>query len=489
MATTRRDFLKTTGLASAGLAVGGTTLNAKSMSRISGAGDKINLACIGIGYQGGNDINSLYNTGYCNIVALCDIDLGASHTRASMDKFPEAKQFTDFRVMFDKMANEIDAVLVAIPDFAHYCAAIHAISLGKHVYVEKPLCRTFNEAELLMKAAREHPDVVTQMGNQGHSGENYFQFKAWKEAGIIKDVTAVTAHMNSSRRWHPWDSRIFKYPAPQPIPAGCDWDTWNMSNWYHEFNEKYHPGNWRSWFDLGMGALGDWGAHLLDTVHQFLELGLPYEIDPVMLKQHNDYFFPMSSTLKFKFAARGKMPACDITWYDGIDNLPPLPKGYGGAAAVDSDIPFSGGAAEGMTEAQKKQMKAKMTQEKRKLNPGKIIYSKTLTFKGGSHSSPLTIIPEEKARAMAKKLPEVPKSPSNHYANFLLACLGKEKARSPFEIAAPLSEVFCLGVAAQRFNTKLLFDTTTKQITNNKFANAYLVGTPPRKGWEDYYKI
>jgi len=124
-----------------------------------------------------------------------------------------------------------------------------------------------------------------------------------------------------------------------------------------------------------------------------------------------------------------------------------------------------------------------------KLNPGKIIYSKELTFKGGSHGSTLSIIPAEKAKEMASKLPEVPKSPSNHYANFLKACKGEEKTRSPFEIAGPLSQIFSLGVMAQKLNTKLVFDRDTKNITNNKLANDLLVGLPPRKGWEQYYKV
>ena len=124
-----------------------------------------------------------------------------------------------------------------------------------------------------------------------------------------------------------------------------------------------------------------------------------------------------------------------------------------------------------------------------KLPPGKIIYSKNLTFKGRTHSKPLEIIQNAKAKEMNLKLPTVPESPSDHFANFLLACQGKEKARSPFSIGGPLSQVFTLGVLAQRLSTKLLFDRETKQITNNKIANEMLVGTPPRKGWEEYYKL
>jgi hypothetical protein len=470
--TTRRSFIKTAGLASAGFALGGARFSAASYNRIIGANDRVDLACVGVGYQGGSDINSFAATGHANIVALCDIDMGAKHTQESIAKYPDATQFRDFRDMFDKMGNKFDAVCAGIPDFAHYPVAIQAIKEGKHIFVEKPMCRTFLEGELMIKAAKEHPKVVTQMGNQGHSEANYFQFKAWKDAGIIKDVTAVTAHMNSARRWHEWDSSIYKYPDPQPMPEGIDWDTWNMAVRYHEYNDRYHRGNWRCWYDLGMGALGDWGAHILDTIHEFLELGLPYEVNPLLLKEHNDYFYPKSSTLLFRFAARKKMPALDITWYDGLDNIPEVPDGYG-QVEVDPNIPpIAGGKL-----------------QPQKLNPGKEIYSKTLTFKGGSHGSTLSIIPDAKAKEMEPKLPDVPKSPSNHYANFLLACQGKEKTRSPFEIAGPLSQVFCLGVMAQRLGRKIVFDTVNKQVKNDPFANAFLAGEPPRKGWEAYYNV
>jgi hypothetical protein len=166
------------------------------------------------------------------------------------------------------------------------------------------------------------------------------------------------------------------------------------------------------------------------------------------------------------------MPPCVVTWYDGLDNLPPVPAGYGNVVLDPNIPPPSNGQI-----------------APSKLNPGKIIYSKELTFKGGSHGSTLSIIPEEKAAEMASKLPTVPQSPSNHFANFLLACKGQEKTRSPFEIAGPLSQVFCLGVLAQQLNTKLIFDPKTKQITNNQLANQLLVGTEPCKDWKQYYRL
>lgn len=469
----RRNFLKTAGMATAGLSLGSVSpLTAAQMKNVKGSNRKVNLAHIGIGNRGEQIMNDFERTGMANVVALCDIDMGAPHTQKMMNKYPKAKRFQDFREMFDKMGNEIDAVAVATPDHSHFPICMMAMAYGKHVYVEKPMARTFMEAELMMQAARKYPNVVTQVGNQGHSDANYFQFKAWMDAGIIKDVTAVSAHMNNPRRWHTWDTNIYKLPDAEPIPSTLDWKNWMCAVPYHEYSKMYHNGEWRSWFDLGMGALGDWGAHILDTIHEFLELGLPYEIDAVKLTGHNDYFFPMSSTILFKFPNRRDMPPVDVTWYDGVDNLPPIPAGYGQSELAD-DIPASGAG----------EIKAT------KINPGKIIYTKDLIFKGGSHGSTLSIIPEEKAKAMASKLPEVPKSPSNHFENFLLACMGEEKTRSPFEIHGPLSQVFSLGVIAQRLNTKLYFDSRTKQITNNPFANAMLTGLPPRKGWEDFYKV
>jgi len=471
----RRSFLKNAMLLSAATALPTIWIKASGKtapaSGLASAGERVNLACIGIGNQGGSDVMSLFNTGLANIVALCDVDMGAPHTLKVLEKFPDVPRFQDFRTMFDKMGSQIEAVSVGVPDHSHFPISMLAMSLGKAVYVEKPMARTFNEVELMMKAARKY-NVVTQMGNQGHSEANYFQFKAWTEAGIIKDVTAITAHMNSARRWHGWDTKITKFPAAEPIPATMDWDIWHSDVKMHDYNHDYVNGQWRCWYDFGMGALGDWGAHIIDTAHQFLNLGLPYEVNPIKLEGHNSFFFPMSSTISFKFPKRGNMPPCDITWYDGVNNIPQVPEGFG-TTELDPNIP--------PTSVGKIQPA--------KLNPGKEIYSKDLTFKGGSHGSTLSIIPAEKAKEMASKLPEVPQSPSNHYANFLKAVKGEEKTRSPFEIAGPLSQVFNLGVLAQRLNTKLEFDRDKKQITNNKMANEMLVGAPPRKGWEQYYKI
>jgi predicted dehydrogenase len=474
--SSRRIFLKQALALSAMAAVPAVitrNVSAKGMPemRLAAPGERVNLACVGIGNRGGEIINALYATGLANIVALCDVDMGAPHTLKILEKFPDVPRFQDFRKMFDAMGNQIEAVSVGVPDHSHFPVCMMAMSLGKHVYVEKPMARTFNEVELLMKAARKY-NVVTQMGNQGHSEANYFQFKAWVDAGIIKDVTAITAHMNSARRWHGWDTSISKFPDGQPVPDTLDWDTWLSATPYHDYHKDFVNGQWRCWYNFGLGALGDWGAHIIDTAHEFLNLGLPEEITPLKLEGHNSFFFPQSSTISFKFPRRKNMPPVEITWYDGVNNVPQVPEGYG-VSELDPNIPP---ASNGKIQPAK-------------LNPGKIIYSKDLIFKGGSHGSTLSIIPVEKAKEMASKLPEVPASPSNHFKNFLLACKGQEKTRSPFELAGPLSQVFSLGVMAQWLNRPLHFDRETKQITNDKLANDLLTGPPPRKGWDSFYKV
>lgn len=470
----RRQFLKHAAALSATTVIPSLFTNkikSETKNTVLINNEKINLAFIGIGNRGNEVAKEFIKTGLCNITVLCDVDMGAKHTLEITNMLPEALRFKDFRKMFDNSANKFDAVVICTPDHSHFPITMEAMAHGKHVYVEKPLARTFYECELLMQAEKKY-GVITQMGNQGHSEANYFQFKAWKDAGIIKDVTAVTAHMNNPRRWHEWDPKMNNYPAAETLPPDLDWDTWLSAAHFHAYNKDYHNGQWRCWYDFGMGALGDWGAHILDTVHEFLELGLPEEINPVYLKDHNPFFYPMSSTIIFKFPERKNMPALDITWYDGLDNIPPVPEGYG-VSQLDPNIPSVAGGKI----------------QPSKLNPGKEIYSKTLTFKGGSHGSTLSIIPEQKAKELAPTLPEIPESPSNHCANFLLSCMGKEKPRSPFSVAGPLSQVFCLGVISQWTGEKLIFNRETKQITNNPMANQLIWGAVPRKGWEDYYKL
>jgi predicted dehydrogenase len=459
----RRSFLKGV------LATGAVSLFAPHLLRAGGSNNKVNLACIGIGNRGAEDFKCFVDTGMVNFVAFCDTDMGAPHTQKVLKQFPDVPRFQDFRKMFDKMGKDIDAVCVAVPDFSHFAIAMLAMSLGKHVYCEKPMGHSFRQVELMMAAEKKYK-VAAQMGNQGHSEANYFQFKAWTEAGIIKNVTKITAYMNSARRWH--GMKVDGYLPEQPVPESLDWDCWLTTAEFHKYNKGYVNGDWRSWFDFGNGALGDWGAHIFDTAHEFLQLGLPTEVEAVKLDGYSPFIFPQASTLAFRFPARGEKPPVELTWYDGQQNLPPLPDNLG-ESVVDANIPPP----------------SKGSLDTKKRPPGKVIYGEGLTFKGGSHAATLQIIPAEKAKEMASKLPHVPKSPSNHYVNFLRACKGEEKCRSNFAVAGPLCQAMALGVIAQRVNAKLAFDPATKQITNHKLANELLAGVPPRKDWEQFYKL
>lgn len=444
----RRQFLVTAAAAGASLALLPRKLRAQA------AAPKLAMAFIGIGHQGRDMAKTFLDTGLVEPIAFCDVDMEGAHTTEIRDLRPDVPRFQDFRVLFEKMGKKFDAVVIAVPDHAHFPIAMHAMMHGKHVYVEKPLAHTFQEVELLMRMAKKS-GVATQMGNQGHSGNNFHQFKAWTEAGIIKDVTKIIAHMNSPRRWHGWNITGFEKGAP--VPATVDWDLWNMTRPVQPYSEKLHPLTWRGWYHYGNGAFGDWGPHILDTAHRFLELGLPHTIEAVKREGPNEFIFPQATTIRFDFAARKAMPACEVFWYDGVANLPPLPTELGPDAQLTK-------------------------------KNGKFIFSKELTFQGGTHSDTLRIIPEAKMRELAPKLPRIGSGFSDHYVNFVRACQGTEEARSAFHISGPLSQVFLLGVIAQRLGGKLEFDLARKRFKGNRRANELLAGPKPRKGWEHYYK-
>ncbi len=460
-AVNRRTFLKGT------LATGALTALAPNLL-LGATGDKVRLACVGIGNRGADVIKFLEQTGLCTIVALCDTDMGAKHTEAMLRRFPNVPRFQDFRKMFDQMGKDFDAVSICTPDFSHFPIAMLAMSQGKHIYVEKPMAHSFRQLELMMAAEKKYK-VACQMGNQGHSEANYFQFQAWTKAGVIKDVTKITAFMNSPRRWHGLNVDDF-LPA-QPVPETLDWDCWLATARQLAYNKGYVNGDWRSWYEFGNGALGDWGAHIFDTAHEFLDLGLPTEVEP-KLEGWNAFIFPQASTLAFRFPSRGGKPPVELTWYDGQKNLPPLPANFG-EAVVDPNIPPpSVGSI-----------------DTKRMPPGKVIYGDGVVFQGGTHGATLRIIGGANAEEAKARQPEVPRSPSNHAANFLKAAKGEEKCRSNFAVAGPLCQAMALGIIAQRVNATIKFDPSTRQITNHKAANELLQGVPPRAGWEQFYKL
>ena len=419
--------------------------------------EKLNLAVIGCSNRGGSIGSDAINNSLTRCVALCDVvPSRADRLKKKMKgQCDDAIVFDDFREMFTKLGDKIDACTIGVPDHAHFPIAMLAMSLGINVYVEKPLAHTFEECELLMAAEKKY-NVQCQMGNQGHSSKQRLQFQAWVDAGIIKNVRQVDACMNKGRRWHPWGD-ITGFPAAEEMPKGMNWDVWAGTAPKHAYNTKYDPGNWRGWYDYGNGAFGDWGPHTLDTVHRFLKLGLPHAIRAEKIEKPNEFIYPHGTTIAFDFAERGPdMPEMTINWYDGTKNRP--------ASAQDIDIPTC----------------------------GKAIFSDDLTFVGATHSGSLKIVGGDKQDDVKGQLPELPKSETstNHMDNFLRAAAGLDPyCNSSFAVSGPLTQVFMLGCIAQRLGENLQFDSETKQVTNNARANELLKGHAPRSGWEEYYKL
>ena len=428
------------------------------------ANGKVRLAAIGCGAQAWFDLKKLAgNKDICEVVALCDTDIGAPHTEEALKRFPNLPRFQDFRKMFDRMADQIDAVLIGIPDHSHFCAAMHAMRLGKAVYVEKPLAHSFRECELLM-AAEEKYGVVTQMGNQGHSGANYYQYRDYVQNGVIKDVKKVVAHMNMQRRWHKWGGKTSSYPRGEVMPETLDWEVWCNAAPYHDFSKDLAYGEWRCWYDYGNGCMGDWGAHILDCVHRFTLRGaLPTEVSISNVTGWNQFVFPIQDTLTMKFD--------DVTleWYEGLDNKPPLPEGF--RYADNKGLFPASTANDGLIDPP--------------LKPGKEIYLADGTvWQGLSHAATLV-----RVGAQDEKVPAFEKAGRDHWRNFLLAVKGEEEARSPFRVTAPLSEVFCLGVIAQRLNRGFKFDPVAKKDVGDAEVGILLKGPAPREGWEEYYRV
>ena len=418
---------------------------------------KLNIACIGIGNQGGGISRHIGRHPRVQVVGLCDVDMRLGGE--TLGAFPNAARYEDFRVMLEELESDIDAVVVGTPDHSHFPAAIMAMSMGKHVFVEKPLANTFFEAELLMRAEEKY-GVVTQMGNQGHSGANYFQSKAFAEEGLFDDIHTIISYMNSGRRWHPWGD-VPGFPEGENPPEGLRWDLWHATAEERPYSGRYHPGNWRGWYRYGMGALGDWGPHILDTAHRFMELGLPTRIEPVHIKQHNPYIFPLESTIKFTFPDRGAKPPVTVYWYDGTGNRPQLPPEF--AEMGIGNIGSFG-------------------------NHGRFLVGEKHIFHGGSHGDALRVIPEARRQEVQQHLPRF-SGGTDHYYNFVLAALGETTANSPFSVAGVLNQMFNLGVIAMELNEALTFNPQTKRFVDNDAANALLFGPPPRAGWEGFYKL
>lgn len=419
------------------------------------ANEKLNIAGVGVGGMGS------HNLGKCaseNIVALCDVD--SSVAGKTFSQYPSAKTYRDFRVLFDRQ-KDIDAVIVATPDHTHAVIAMAAIQLGKHVYVQKPLTHSVQEARVLTEAARKQ-GVATQLGNQGHSGDGARLICEWIWSGAIGAVREVHAWTN--RPVWPQGIEVGRPVETPPVPASLDWDLWLGPAPERPYHPTYHPGLWRAWWDFGTGSLGDLGCHILDAPFWALKLKYPVSVEGCIstywhalwqeTKPKNETY-PRSTIVRFQFPKREGMPPVKLTWWDG-GMMPPRPDDLEeGRAMGDSDggVLFIG-------------------------DKGKLMC--------GCYGRNPQLIPESRMQAFAapvQTLDRIPGGQDGHEQDWVRSCKGGAPASSNFEFSGPLSEMVLMGNLAVRYpNRRLLWNGGQMEVTNDAEANSY-VKRQYRQGW------
>ena len=429
---------------------------------------RINLGCIGIGGRASSVIPALCANGAATPVAFADVDfVSARNVVKNLEQFPHAKPFNDFRIMFDQMGDDIDSVSVVTPDHTHFVAAIQAMALGKHVYVEKPLTHTFAEADMLIRAEKKF-GVVSQMGNQGHTSAGAEQFKQMVAAGLVDDVTKIEAWKTASLWFMKAESRIKGFPPEEMPPASLQsWDLWCGPKEMKPFSSLYHPFDWRGFHAFGCGMLGDWGCHIIDFVHHYMKLGLPTRITPIELTDYNQISFPLSTDLKLEFAGRGKkLPPVEMHWKSGGDCIPTVAEQYGDVGKDGKVTLLDPG------------------------NAGTLLHRKQGDYlvQRGHHAGASRLYPRVKMadHRAAMKAPAVK---GTHQESFVQACMGNGTTESPFSVGGELTQVLNLGVIAEYLNEELRFDPRKKRFKGNAAANALLAGPPPRAEWAGHYEI
>lgn len=283
--------------------------------------DKLNIAGIGIGGRGAGVLTGMETE---NIVALCDVDW--KYSKKTFEKYPQAKKYWDYRKLYDEMGKDIDAVMVATADHTHALIASDAMTLGKHVYCEKPLTHSVYESRLLTKLAAKQK-VATQMGNQGSSAEGVDLVCEWIWSGEIGEVTKVEAFTDRPI----WPQGLMTPEKADKIPSTLNWDLFTGPAEMRPFNNIYHPWNWRGWWPYGTGALGDMACHILHPVFKGLKLGYPTKVQGSSTLLLRDCA-PQAQYVKLIFPSRENMPKValpevEVHWYDG-GLKPPLPEGY-----------------------------------------------------------------------------------------------------------------------------------------------------------------
>lgn len=439
--------------------------------------DKLLIAGIGVGGKGESDIRSFYESGKAEIAFLCDVD--EVRAAKSVKAFPKAKFYKDWREMLDKEGKNFDAVSVSTPDHNHAVQAYAAMQMGKHVYVQKPLTHDIYEARKLTEAAHQFK-VVTQMGNQGASGDGVRQMMDWYKAGIIGKVHTVYCWTNRPvwPQGIPWSDKKAK------VPKTLDWDLWLGTAPYKDYVEKVVPFNWRGWWDYGTGALGDMGCHLVEAPFRILELQYPKDVHCSVGSVYVDEFqrgyfpesCPPSSHATLTFAENANTDG-DLTlhWMDG-GIRPSRPEELG-----PNEVFGDGGNGVLMIGTKGKMMCGTYGENPRLLP---------------TSLNDMITVPQTIER--------VPNSADGHYAQWVEGCIagyGNKELSAPFDISGPLTETLLMANLAIRgtnlrkprqngrgydyigTDVKLLWDAQQMKVTNFDEVNQF-VKREYRKGWD-----
>ncbi|MDG0993147.1 MAG: Gfo/Idh/MocA family oxidoreductase [Akkermansiaceae bacterium] len=441
----RRKFLKTATIAAAS-----TTLPRFAIGKPGkSANSKLNIAVVGVGGMGGYATRSAANE---NQVALCDVD--DARCGWAYKKFPKAPRFKDFRVMLDKMGDDIDAVAISTPDHTHFAAAMAAIERGKHVFVQKPLAHNIWQCRTLRMAAK-HYKVVTQMGNQGHTFDGMRRIKEWVDGGVVGEVKEVVTWTN--RPLGPWFVPPSQFPPKSgPAPGTLDWKLWQGPAKHRDYSADYVPTRWRGWWDYGCGALGDIGCHTFDAPFWALGLGSPTKVEVERKEPPHPDFIPMSSVTTYHFPARGNKPPVKLKWYEkGYDV--PLPKRWDEGKKLDAE---GGMYMEGS--------------------------ENTLYHPGMRPRSP-RITPNDTFMELRPKLAKMDRIPSvkgGPIEEWVRAIKGEGPTPgSQFDYAAPLTEMVLLGALAQRTGKTIEWDNEKMLVKGQPELNE-LIKEPTPEEWQ-----
>ena len=476
----KRDFLKKSSLGIAGLALAPSLIMCKQTPTISG---RLRTAHIGVGGMGKADLNDISSHGSVDVTALCDVD--ANFLSAAKALHPNAKVFSDYRVMMKEMANDIDAVIVSTPDHTHAPAAMLAMNLDKPVYCQKPLTHHVSEARAMKKLAEEK-QLVTQMGIQVHSFYDYKLATLLIQSGIIGKVHTVRAW--SPKNWG-YDGAVPE--GSDPVPETLDWNLWQGTAAERPYKEGvYHPGNWRKLMDYGCGTLGDMGVHIFDTPYNALELDVPRTIINEC-REPTGFGYPENNMVTYEFPqTKHTTETLKWVWYDGS-----------GAPAAHEDLILPGAEKEQSeqskeTKKEDASLEDKLSLDAKTAEAGKLpdqgamfigekgrlllphfmqLPKKIVDGKYVDISAEITAV--EKANNMGKPIRNYESEGVKHYHQFVDACLGKDECTAPFSYAARLTETILLGVIAGRFPNQTLHWDSEKAKFSEDEANQYLKGT------------